>query len=182
MSLVYFVKLPNVSSFRKRTIGNHYYITYKKHRIITPCNLDIKTFSPSNFNIIKDTLGEDHLIVFEKIKNPNKFIQIVDHINKTGHNPLIGNTPFKDKPRFPDISNIYDKKDYGINQTECTSVGFEMYNKLNNINITEYISVVSIVGSYIGWKITGFGFSDKIIKEELILDECMRFVEYIVKT
>ena len=111
MSLVYFVKLPNVSSFRKRTIGNHYYITYKKHRIITPCNLDIKTFSPSNFNIIKDTLGEDHMIVFEKIKHPNKFIQIIDHINKTGHNPLVGNTPFKDKPRFPDISNIYDKKE-----------------------------------------------------------------------
>ena len=181
MSLVYFVRFPNVPSFKKKIIGNHYYIKHKKHQIITPCNLDIKIFTPSNFKIIKDTFGEDHLIIFDKIKSPNKFVQIIDHINKTGQNPLVGNTPFENKPRFPDISNIYDKKDYGVNQIECTSVGFKMYNILNEMNITEYISVVSIVGSYVGWKITGFGFSDKIIKEKLIFNECIKFVEYIVK-
>lgn len=181
MSLVYFVRLPNVSSFNKITIGNHYCIQSKNHQIITPRDLDIKTFTPSNFNLIKNTLDEDHLIIFEKTKTPNKFVQIIDHINKTGHNPLVGNTPFKNKPRFPDISNIYDKKNYGINQIVSTSVGFEIYDKLNEMNITEHISVVSIVASYIGWKITCFGFSDKIIKDELIFNECMRFVEHAVK-
>ncbi|MAI87954.1 MAG: hypothetical protein CMF98_02370 [Candidatus Marinimicrobia bacterium] len=181
MSLIYIVSFPNVSSFKKKTIGNHHYIQFKNHQIITPCDLDIKTFTPSNFNLIKDDLNEDHLIIFEKIKSPNKFVQIIDHINKTGNNPLVGNTPFKDKPRFPDISNIYDKKDYGVNQIVCTSVGFEMYNKLNEMNITKYISVISIVGSYIGWKITAFGFSDKIIMDELIFNECIRFVDYTVK-
>ena len=111
------------------------------------------------------------------IKNPNKFVQIVDHINKTGYNPLVGNTPFKNKPRFPDVSKIYDKKNYGINQIISSSVGFEMYNNLNEMNINEYISVISIVASYVGWKITGIGYSDNIVEKQ-ILNECMSFAHY----
>ena len=177
MSLIYFVNLPNLNSFKKKLIGGHYKIEFKDYQIITPCNLDIKTFSPSNFNSIKEVLGENHLIIFEKIKNPNKFVQIVDHINKTGYNPLVGNTPFKNKPRFPDVSKIYDKKNYGINQIISTSVGFEMYNNLNEMNINEYISVISIVASYVGWEITGIGYSDSIVEKQ-ILNECMSFAHY----
>tara|TARA_B100000676_G_C18034883_1_gene821152 strand:+ start:1270 stop:1815 length:546 start_codon:yes stop_codon:yes gene_type:complete len=177
MSLVYFVSLPNISSLKKKIIGSHYYIEFKNYQVITPSDLDIRIFSPSNFNLIKDTLGENHLIIFEKIKNQNKFVQIIDHINKTGHNPLVGKTPFKDKPRFPDISKIYDKKNYGIDQIICTSVGFEMYNKLNEMNINEYMSIISIVASYVGWKTTGIGFSHDIA-EELIFEECMSFAHY----
>ena len=52
-----------------------------------------------------------------------------------------------------------------------------MYNNLNEMNINEYISVISIVASYVGWKITGIGYSDSIVEKQ-ILNECMSFAHY----
>ena len=44
---------------------------------------------------------------------PGSVMMLTDHINFTGHNPLIG--PHDDELglRFPDMSDVYDKKVQG---------------------------------------------------------------------
>jgi len=55
-------------------------------------------------------------------------MMITDHINFSGQNPLIGANNEKEGPRFPDMSNDYDKE---------TQEKFRQIAKENNINLYE---------------------------------------------
>jgi purine-nucleoside phosphorylase len=53
--------------------------------------------------------------------NVGDFVIITDHIDFTGRNPLIGQNPEEIGPRFPDMSEVYDKKLIDI----CLRAGIE---------------------------------------------------------
>ena len=61
----------------------------------------LKQYSPDSTHIYGKTKNQD--------LKTNKLINIKDHINKSGHNPLIGHqSEFKEN--FFDISNLYNSK------------------------------------------------------------------------
>ena len=59
--------------------------------------------------IIRDLLGKEVINVSNIVGN-NHIINIKDHINLTGNNPLIGSNLDELGPRFPDMSNVYNKE------------------------------------------------------------------------
>ena len=73
-------------------------------------------------------------------------IEVVDHINKTGLNPLFGNQQ-KLGIDFPDLYNLY-LSEVGV-ITSCYGVCFQ---ELNEKNSSTWISHISIVARAIGIK------------------------------
>lgn len=81
----------------------HFYEGYSMKQIILPVLvmklLGIKTL------IVSNAAGG-----VNKNFNPGEFMLISDHINMMGTNPLIGQNFEEFGPRFPDMSEAYDKK------------------------------------------------------------------------
>ena len=79
-------------------------------------------------------------------KNP-QLLEVVDHINKTGINPIIG----MKKIEFKDISKLYGSKN-GITTTCC---GKDL--NLNHKNPSHFLCVFSVLVFYLGFtNISGF--------------------------
>lgn len=81
----------------------HFYEGYDINEIVLPTR------------VIAD-LGIKNLIItnaaggVSKNYQPGDIINIKDHINLTGNNPLIGSNLDELGPRFPDMSNVYNKE------------------------------------------------------------------------
>ena len=76
-----------------------------------------------------------------------KIIDVIDHVNKTGNNPLVGYQKYLGID-FPDISDLYNNGEKGI-ITTCRGNNF--YN--NNIkNSSTWICHVSILARAVGIK------------------------------
>ena len=80
----------------------HYYEVYPIQELVIP----VRTFS---------LLGATNLILtnaaggISSNYNPGDIVSIIDHINLTGDNPLIGKNLDDFGPRFPDMSQVYSK-------------------------------------------------------------------------
>ncbi len=80
----------------------HYYEGYTMQQVTYPVR-------------VMKALGVTHLIVTNACGGLNKqfhaggLMLITDHLNMTGDNPLIGPNVTEWGPRFPDMSNAYDK-------------------------------------------------------------------------
>lgn len=80
----------------------HYYEGYSMQQVTYPVR-------------VMKALGVTHLIVTNACGGLNKsfhaggLMLITDHLNMTGDNPLIGHNISEWGPRFPDMSNAYDK-------------------------------------------------------------------------
>ena len=59
------------------------------------------------FTNLNRFLKSNKITVVDKIKNHNQVVMISRHINRSGESFLVGETPFKNKEQFPDMSNIY---------------------------------------------------------------------------
>lgn len=76
--------------------------------------------------------------------NSGKIIEVIDHINKTGANPLCGNQQ-KLGIDFPDISNLY-QNNHGV-ITQCMG---NRFSNLTDKNISTWMCHISIVARAIG--------------------------------
>ena len=87
-------------------------------------------------------------------QNLDKETCIINHINRSGTNFLIGNTPFKNLPTFPDITSIYNKIK-GYDQVVVHTVGsrrFKTFSEKNTL-VSEIVGLVAPVWYYVGTKI-----------------------------
>ena len=95
-------------------------------------------------------LSEGPLHIYDITHNPkhktNETIKVLDHINKTGHNPLIGHQNQLTKP-FIDISNLYNTTNGVI--THCLGKHFNQHKKDYEYPST-YLCYVSIIAKAVG--------------------------------
>lgn len=80
----------------------HYYEGYSMQEVSLPTRVLIKLG-------IKRLVISNASGVINRDWNECEFMLIKDHINMSGHNPLIGENLDEFGPRFPDMTNTYDK-------------------------------------------------------------------------
>ena len=118
--------------------------TLLKHlRIESPTLINpLNTINTINFiNENKNAKFNVYDITHNKKHRNKEIISVSDHINCTGHNPLIGYQNFFSKP-FIDISTIYKAKE-GI-RTTCMGAHFDN-KKHQNLYPSTYLCYTTII-------------------------------------
>jgi len=85
----------------------HFYEGYPLTRVIFPVRV-MKKMGVENLIISNAAGGLNPLFT------PGDIMVIIDHINLTGQNPLIGPNLDSLGPRFPDMTSVYDKRLIGV--------------------------------------------------------------------
>ena len=93
----------------KSTLLNHKLYIKKKESFLVPNKFDEGIINPKTFLKLKKEMKIKSIFVIDKTIPEKKKLCIVNHINRSGYNFLIGKTPVANLPRFPDISKIYNK-------------------------------------------------------------------------
>ncbi|MCH8012297.1 MAG: hypothetical protein IIA61_10185 [Candidatus Marinimicrobia bacterium] len=149
--------------------ARHHIYHSEKNCFLIPESLDKEVICPENFFDLISILTENELWIIDRVKFSTSIdestIQIVDHRNLTGWNPLIGKTPLHGKPYFPDVSMIYNKTNIGLQQVEVSTVGLSYF---KNVTKTVYGSCVSelaallvLAAGYAGFRIYAIGWNQK---------------------
>ena len=119
------------------------------------------TLSPQVFLKHKIKKGIEKLIIIDRIQNRDGIKKINDHINRSGTNFLIAETPFKDRPTFPDMSKVYGKKS---GETVIT-VGPERFVENNNQKTktkSEALAPIALLWHYLGVSLEAYGCGNNI--------------------
>ena len=140
---------------------NHKGIKKENSIYLFPEENSPKTINPENFFNIKKEVQLTDLVVIDRIYSKADLINVDDHINRTGLSYLRGKTPYKNLPTFPDISNIYKKKNGKILMSVGNKNSFNI-NLEKNVILSSWIAAISPVWHYVGVKGTGLGISKNL--------------------
>jgi len=93
---------------RPQNTNGHRLFKAKEKTIISPQKLTADFISPQTIDSLKNELKIKTVLFIDALKNVEDIVEISDHTNRSGINLLKGKTPFKDLPRFPDMSHVYN--------------------------------------------------------------------------
>ena len=145
----------------QRKIEHHNIEINKAKIFIWPEAVDKICISPETYDSLKQTFHIRTVLIVDSITEEAAVIKTTDHINKTGKNYLIGATPYKEKPTFPDVSAVYSKSEGGV----FISYGkrFEEVKTKEAGGVqSEWMAVIATVWKYVGVEIVGIGVGNKI--------------------
>tara|TARA_X000000368_G_scaffold316713_1_gene254083 strand:+ start:2570 stop:3103 length:534 start_codon:yes stop_codon:yes gene_type:complete len=151
----------------QENISGHGTTSDKNLTAFYPLENTEKIINPKNLYQLKNKFGFTSLIMVDHIEDKKGIVHVSDHINRTGKSFLRGKTPFKDFPTFPDISNIYIKK----NGKTLMSVGEKNTLNINtqeNVILSSWIAPISSVWSYVNVQIVGIGVGEEVRSLELL--------------
>lgn len=140
---------------------NHVMKNHDNYTFLSPFDNTNKTINPENYSKIRNKYGFNSLVLIDRVFIDTKTAHTADHVNRTGHNFLRGNTPYENHPTFPDISKIYNTKNGKVFVSVGEKKPLNITVSKNEI-LSEWIAMVSPVWHYIGVKITGLGINKKI--------------------
>jgi len=146
------------------TNKTHHVFRDKETLFFWPKAQKIKYINPESISLLKKKHNINKLTIIDRIKSGDKTINIVDHINKTGTSFLVGQTPHKNKPTFPDATQIYNAESGSV--VVCYGDKYKNIEKQQEPNKVsgEWIAPISLVWNYVGVKILGVGITKKINK------------------
>ena len=92
----------------KETAFNHNIFQTVNGRHIVPITFSDESLNPKSFFGLKKMYDLDSILIIDRLKKVATDVCIIDHINMSGTNFLIGKTPHKELPTFPDMGHIYN--------------------------------------------------------------------------
>jgi hypothetical protein len=158
--LLYGLTLPSKYS-SKTSLLSHTLYTKEKHTYIIPNKFDEDNINPDNFLKLKEEMKIKSILIIDRTIPGDKKLCIINHVNRSGYNFLIGKTPTGKLPRFPDMSRIYNKNP-GVESAVVHTVGpkrFRLRPKSNNV-ISESVGLIAPVWHYVGVKVFAQNFID----------------------
>tara|TARA_B100000886_G_scaffold335755_2_gene293331 strand:+ start:1334 stop:1834 length:501 start_codon:yes stop_codon:yes gene_type:complete len=140
-------------------LANHIVFCRDKSKTIVPNSTSKNHINPRAIDILKKELKIKEILIFDKIKNSKEVLWIKGHINRSGLNYLIGRTPYKDLPIFPDMSNIYSRTK-ALKEVVVHTVGPKRYQSFNEENIytSEFVGLISPLWHYLGVDVSARSF------------------------
>ena len=128
--------------------------------IVSPQQTLTKAATPVNLFDLKRELEGNKLLIVDRVHSSEPIIQIIDHRNLTGFNPLVGKTPLNGRPRFPDVSKLYNKTERGFPMRVVNCLGPGRFWKKKEENTSEAVALVSLSAAYAGWRICALGWNE----------------------
>ena len=129
-------------------------------------------FPPSVYSVHSSLLDCDKntILLIDRIKGRKTPISIKDHVNISGMNGLIGQTPFRSYPIFPEMSSIY-KISSAYPQKTVFTVGSKRFCKENALKkiISENAGSITPLLNYIGATVTAFGLPEKMRDKKMFI-------------
>ena len=161
MNLPKYSLIPPIKYDNKTILHHHAIYTTKKNRFIVPVAFDGNTINPKNFLKLKTDLGIHSITIIDRVKPKHSKGYISNHVNRSGYNFLIGKTPARGLPRFPDMTNIYNKIP-GLKPISVHTVGPKRFVlKLDTANVvSESVGLVAPVWHYVKIKVFAQNFKD----------------------
>lgn len=138
----------------KRQVSNHTVFLQKENIYIVPNSFNNKTIGPDNFLDLKREIGLTSILITDRIKPTKNKLCIMNHVNRSGYNFLIGKTPTQGLPRFPDMSNIYNQI-RGLDTVVVHTVGPERFDSVepDEVFLSESVGLVAPVWHYVGVRV-----------------------------
>ena len=135
----------------KETVFNHNIFQTIEGRHIVPISFSDESINPKSFSCLKERYNLDSILIIDRLKNTDTDVCIMDHINRSGTNFLIGRTPHKELPTFPDMGHIY-KPIPNLKQVSVHTVGPEHFLSETSIDgvVSETIGLISPLWHYVG--------------------------------
>ena len=101
MNIIFYnIREPKNYSKKEQFFGHSFYYL-KNLQVLVPHEFSKTIIRPKNFYKIKKRLGLENICIVDKVYSNIEFVCIVDHVNRSGTNFLIGETPLKNFPVFP---------------------------------------------------------------------------------
>ena len=79
----------------KETAFNHNIFQTANGRHIVPITFSDESLNPKSFFGLKEMFDLDSILIIDRLKNIDTDVCIMEHINRSGTNFLIGRTPHK---------------------------------------------------------------------------------------
>ena len=151
----------NVNLNAEKCIEGHNIGHYKGWIFLWPQGLTAEIVNPYNFDKLKTILPIIDLLIVDRLIGVDELVGISGHVNRSGTNFLIDQTPYQNNPYFPDLSNIYRKMPKLKNITVHT-VGPKRFKrtlvfKEGQPVISEGLALIAMVAYYVGLGIKAVG-------------------------
>ena len=144
--------------FKEKIFGHHIKKGSKKI-FVYPTRFSKKNISLKNLDQLKKKLNIEQIYMFDRISGLNKNLLITDHINRSGISFLRGETPYNNRPMFPDLSKTYisDKKKQGIVVQTLGPKRFKKPPSEPGVVFSESAAIFATLWHYIGVEVVCFG-------------------------
>ncbi len=144
-----------------KRIAGHNIGHYEGRKLLWPQSVTADIVTPYNFDKLKTMLPITELLIVDRLIGIDELVGISGHVNRSGINFLIGQTPYQNNPYFPDSSNIYRKMPKLKNITVHT-VGPKRFKRVFVFKegqpvISEGLALIAMVADYVGLGIKAVG-------------------------
>ena len=112
--------------------------------------------------LLKERYNIEVIRMFDRVIGTEKNVVITDHINRSGLSFLAGNTPYQNFPMFPNMSNIYIKKEKDVGKCVHT-IGPDEFKKApqeKGVIFSESAAIIATLWHYVGVRIRCLGISE----------------------
>ena len=150
----------NVNQQQKAKVQHNVY-KWRDETIVSPQQSLTEAATPASLIDLKRELRNNELLIVDRVHSSEPIIQIIDHRNLTGINPLMGKTPLDGRPRFPDVSKLYNKTENGFQKKVVNCVGPGRFEKKKEANRSEAVALISLPAAYAGWRIYALGWNNE---------------------
>jgi len=110
----------------------HFYEGYEMEQVISP----VRTFGLMG---IKNLILTNAAGSLNTDMTPGSLMLITDHLNCLGTNPLRGPNDTRFGPRFPDLSEVYDREFQQIAHEEAAAIAQERFDSGKDKKLTDFL-------------------------------------------
>lgn len=145
---------PPQEAITKTHLFGHSVYSAERFTTLVPQNFEKKNINPQNFIKLKQRFKFKSILILDRTKPSFKNTCVLDHVNRSGFNFLIGSDKINGYPMFPDMSNIYHPIENLKKITVHTLGPARFAQKIKCRNITsEFVGLISPIWHYVGVKV-----------------------------
>tara|TARA_Y100000816_G_scaffold190055_1_gene138455 strand:- start:268 stop:747 length:480 start_codon:yes stop_codon:yes gene_type:complete len=150
---IYRLYPPKKATTKTHLFGHAVYIKEKSTTIV-PRDFKKENVNPINFIKLKQQIQFKSILILDRTKPSFENTCVLDHVNRSGFNFLIGIDKINGYPMFPDMSNIYHPIENFKNITVHTLGPSRFAQTVKCRNITsEFVGLISPIWHYVGVKV-----------------------------